>query len=119
MLNRSFQGLLLVSVEDDFVAGYDHFNQLFIFQEQDVGRSSDHRVQTCLFNVEVDIETVKHLEGDITEERVDHANVAVAASDVFGSLFADLDPSRVERSVLVLVRADQDHVLEPPEAFFL
>ena len=81
--------------------------------------ASNHRIQACLFNIEVDIEPVKHIEWDIAEHRVDHLDVATASADIFGSFSADLDPGRIEGRILVLVGADQNHVLEPAESFHL
>ena len=72
-------GLLASSIEDDFVASDDHFEELFVLQEQDVSRAANHRVQASLLDIEVDIKTVKHVEGDVSEHLVDHLDVATAS----------------------------------------
>ena len=81
--------------------------------------AANHRVYVRLFYVEVDIETVKNIKRHVSQQAVDHLDVATASVDILGCLLADLHPCRVERSILVLVRADQHHVLEPAEALGL
>ena len=82
-------------------------------------RAANHRVYVRLFDVKVDIEAVKNIKRHVSQQAVDHLDVATASVDILGCLLADLHSRRVERSILVLVRADQHHVLEPAEAFGL
>jgi len=79
-------------MEDNLVSGDDHFEELFVFQEQDVSSASDHRIQACLLNVKVDVKPVQHIEGDTTEHRINHLDVATSSLDIFGCLSAYLNP---------------------------
>lgn len=57
-----------------------------------MGCASNHRIDVSFFNVEVDVESVEDLEGDLAQHLVDHLNIAVTPGDILGSLFADLHP---------------------------
>lgn len=87
-----WDGIADQSVEDELVTSDNHFDELFVFQEQDVSGSPDHRINVSFFNVEVDIEAIENLKGNLTQHLVDHLDVAVTSYYVLGGFLADLHP---------------------------
>jgi hypothetical protein len=81
--------------------------------------SPDVGIQISLFNVEVDIKSVQNIERNIAKHLIDHLDIATATLNILGSFLADLNPRRVERRVLVLIGAHEDHMFEPVETFAL
>jgi hypothetical protein len=83
-------------------------------------RSSPYqRIQVGLLNLEVHIQPVQHLQGNIWQQVVNHLYVEIALYWIFSCVRAYLDPSWVKGRVLVLEWGDKDYVLEPVETFWL
>mgnify|MGYP007004428074 CR=1 FL=1 len=69
--------------------------------------------------VEVDVEAVHHFDRQVAQQVGSHLNVSVPELAVFRcikSLFADLNPGRVERHIFVLETAAKNDVFKPLEA---
>ena len=53
-------------------------------------RAANHRVYVRLFDVEVDIEAIKNIKRHVSQQAVDHLDVATASANILGRLLADL-----------------------------
>ena len=115
----------------------EHFHHVLAFEELYMSSSADKRVQVCLSDFEVDIYPVDHVDWKLIENIFGHLDVDFSSFAIvekrikllnvlrlyllwlkFGFV-RDLDSSWIERRVHILIRADEDDVLEPLKTFFL
>ncbi len=69
--------------------------------------------------MEVDVEAVNHFYRQVAQQVGSHLNVSVPELAVFRcvkSLFANLNPGRIERHIFVLKTAAKNDVFKPLEA---
>jgi len=79
-----------------------------------VSSPPNHTVQVGLFDIEVNVESVHRIQiGASAQDVVHHLDVSVTSLWILCGIAADLNTGGVERCVLVLVRGDEDDVLEP------
>ena len=71
-----------------------------------MGRATDESIQVVVCNAEVNIDPVKHILRQILKDVLSHFDVDVTFSLVSIGPLADLDSSRVEGSIRVLVTRD-------------
>ena len=108
------------STKKGLVPADNHFHELLVLQEKNVGGSPNHAVQVGLLDIEVNIKPVHGFQISAPPQNiVNHLNVCVSFLGVSSGVAADLHSGRVEWCVLVLVRGDEDDVLEPLWALLL
>ena len=111
---------LWFSTEKYLISANHDFHEILIFEEEDMRCPPDHTVEVGLLYVEVNIESVDYLlAGAPAQDVIHHLYVGAAFLVVLRCVTADLDPRGIEWGVLILVRADQEYVLEPFDTFLL
>ena len=82
--------------------------------------SAYHTINICFFDVKIDVQSVHYIQIiAFSKEIINHLDVRVSFLLVFCRVTTYLDPGAIERSILVLVWAYKDDLLEPLQASLL
>ena len=80
-------------------------------------RPPNEAVHRVVFNIEVDVETVKNFKVVAAAQNiVDHLDIGIASFGVLRRVAADLNASTIEGCILILIASDKNDVLEPLRA---
>jgi len=84
-----------------------------------MGSTTNIAVKVALVNAEIYIYSVQNVDWQIMQQIFGHLDVHTSSSIVFDSFLTDLDSCGIEWCVAILIRANQNNMLEPWQAFGL
>ena len=90
---------------------------MLVLQKLDVSCSTNPGIEVLVFDFEVDVEPEQHLGFQVAQNIFGHLSIFLTLVLVFLGAFANLNPCRIERCILILPRANENDVLEPLKTF--